>query len=250
MRRAARVAFFWFAALMAWPACAADYTLLTLQYPPYAYESEPSEEAQGLAIDMVREVFSRLGHTVRIQLLPWPRVLWMIEHGEADGFFTTYRLPEREVWADYCREELAPQVVSLYALKSAPVSYSGDLAGLSSRIIGVVTKVSYGKRFDRAVQDGVLAHVVASLDGERNFRQLFAGRVELVASNREGAHYILARLGRQGEVVELKPPLDSVPSYMAFSRRRNLASLRDEVDRTLREMKADGTWRRLLEQER
>ena len=31
----------------------------------------------------------------------------MIEHGEADGFFTTYRLPEREAWADYCREELA-----------------------------------------------------------------------------------------------------------------------------------------------
>jgi ABC-type amino acid transport substrate-binding protein len=29
-----------------------------------------------------------------------------------------------------------------------------------------------------------------------------------------------------------------------------LASLRDQVDRTLREMKADGTWRRLLEQER
>jgi polar amino acid transport system substrate-binding protein len=180
MRRLARVAFFWFAALAA---RGADYTLLTLQYPPYAYESEPSEEAQGLAVDMVREVFSRLGHTVRIQLLPWPRVLWMIEHGEADGFFTTYRLPEREAWADYCREELAPQVVSLYALKSAPVSYSGDLAGLSDRIIGVVTKVSYGKRFDRAVQDGVLPRVVASLDGERNFRQLFAGRVELVASS-------------------------------------------------------------------
>jgi polar amino acid transport system substrate-binding protein len=200
----------------------------------------------GSAVELVRQAFDRMGETVTVQVLPWPRVLRMVQDGEADGFFTSYRLPERERWADFCKEELAPQEISLFKQKAATIAYHGDLAQLSGLSIGVVSQVSYGVRFDRELRNGVFAQVAESVDGETNFRQLLSGRVDLVASNRLGAKYILARMGRTAEVAELGPPLERLSSYLAFSKRRQLGALRDRFDRELRRMKADGTWARIL----
>jgi polar amino acid transport system substrate-binding protein len=224
---------------------AEEFSLVTLQYPPYEYQDSEEGQVKGIATEIVRQAFARMGHTVKIRVLPWPRVLWMVEHGEADGFFTTYRTPERESWADYSNENLMPQVTSLFVQKGSGISYSGNLADLAAEPIGVVMSVSYGKKFDQAVQDRVLPHVLASIDGETNFRQLLTGRLRIVASNRLGARYILKRMGRAGDVEELAPPLESPASFLAFSKRKNLKTLRDAFDAALRQMKADGTWARL-----
>lgn len=223
-----------------------EYRFLALEYPPYAYQDLAGGPVKGVAADLVREAFRRMGHTVQVEILPWPRVLASVKGGSADGFFTTFRVPEREAWADFSREELVPQVTSLFVRKGSGFAFSGDLSRLSGRTFGVVAQVSYGARFDRAVASGVLKEVLESADGEANFRQLLAGRVQVAASNRLGARFILRRLGRAEDVEELQPPLESVPSYLAFTRQRNLAALRDRFDRILRRMKADGTWARIL----
>ena len=225
---------------------AGEYHLLALQYPPYAYQTSGNGEVQGVAVEVIREAFARMGHTLTIQIMPWPRVLQKVKDGEVDGFFTTYHVPDREAWADYSSEELAPQVTSIFVKKGAAILYKGDLAQLAGQSIGVVTKVSYGSRFDRAVQDKVLPHVMESVDGATNFRQLLAGRVSVVASNRMGGRFILNEMGRRDEVVELGPPLESLPSYLAFSKLRNLKWLRVQFDKTLQKMKADGTWGRIM----
>ena len=220
--------------------------LLALQYPPYEYQDMDGGKVKGVAADLVREAFARMGRTVTIQVLPWPRILWMVKNGQADGFFTSYRLPDREQWADFSREELVPQVTCLFSKKGAGISYTGDLAQLGGRSIGVVAQVSYGERFDQAVQAGVLPRVIQSADGEGNFRQMLAGRLEIVASNQLGARFILARMGRAAEVEELGPPLERLSSYLAFSRQKHLGAVRDQFDRVLRQMKADGTWAGIL----
>ena len=227
---------------------AGEYHLLALQYPPYAYQTVANGEVQGVVAEVVRQAFARMGHTVTIQVLPWPRVLQNVKEGAFDGFFTTYRVPDREAWADYSSEELAPQVTSLFVKRGAGIAYQGDLAQLAGQTIGVVTKVSYGVRFDRAVRDKVLAHVMESVDGATNFRQLLAGRVSVVASNRLGARFLLHEMGRSEEITELNPPLESLPSYIAFSKQRNLKALRNQFDKTLQKMKADGTWARIMRQ--
>ena len=226
----------------------ADYLILALQYPPYEYQDPATGEVKGAASAMVREAFSRMGEQVTLQVLPWPRILWMVKTGQADGFFTAYRTPDRETWADYSKEELVPQVTSLFALKGAGITFHNDFQHLSGLSIGVVSSVSYGDRFDRAVRDKVLPNILESVDGETNFRQLFAGRIALVASNRMGAKYILAQMGKAGQVEELTPPLERLPSYLALSRKKNLGALRDRFDQALAQMKADGTWASLMKQ--
>ena len=187
--------------------------LLALQYPPYEYQDMDGGKVKGVAADLVREAFARMGRTVTIQVLPWPRILWMVKNGQADGFFTSYRLPDREQWADFSREELVPQVTCLFSKKGAGISYTGDLAQLGGRSIGVVAQVSYGERFDQAVQAGVLPRVIQSADGEGK---------------------------------ELGPPLERLSSYLAFARQKHRGAVRDQFDRVLRQMKADGTWAGIL----
>jgi len=86
------------------------------------------------------------------------------------------------------------------------------------------------------------------VDGETNFHELLAGRIEIAVSNCLGAKWILARMAMTGAVEELSPPLESLPSYLGFSKRKNLKALRDHFDQVLAQMKADGTWARIMKQ--
>ena len=45
---------------------------------------------------------------------------------------------------------------------------------------------------------------------------------------------------------ELTPPVEQIPSYIAFARKPELAGLRDRFDAALEKMKQDGSYDRLL----
>lgn len=235
--------------MAAWPRLAVSgevLRLVTLDYPPYEYRDESS--IQGLAVNVVREVFRRLDREIEIVSYPWARSLKMVELGEADAIFTAYRTPERERYLDYSNEVLMPQAVSLFALKSFVLPEKAtlpDLSALADYRFGVRIGVSYGAAFDKAVEDGTLTRVYHVGDGDAVAKMLASGRVDLVPFNRLGGYYLFRKLGLAHQVRELTPPLQSVPSYIAFSKKRGHAELRDRVDEVLRAMKTDGSYTRL-----
>ncbi|UUZ54895.1 hypothetical protein LP419_02620 [Massilia sp. H-1] len=51
-------------------------------------------------------------------------------------------------------------------------------------------------------------------------------------------------------IAQLSPPIEIVPSFIAFSKRRQLASLRDKFDVALKRFKATPDYRHLLEKYR
>lgn len=51
-------------------------------------------------------------------------------------------------------------------------------------------------------------------------------------------------------ITQLAPPLDIVPSFIAFSKRRQLSSLRDKFDAALKRFKTTPDYRHLLEKYR
>ncbi|WP_137940099.1 transporter substrate-binding domain-containing protein [Chitinivorax sp. B] len=218
--------------------------LVTLQYPPYQYEE--NGVVKGLVVDIVNEAFRRIRQPVNITLLPWARAIKMIEDGSADGIFTAYKTPEREVFADYSKEILMPQTVSLFVLKDSSIHFDGDLSRLAGYNFGVVRKVSYGKVFDEAVKHGQIKVPDPANTGEQNIDKLLAKRFDILVSNKYGALDILASKGVLDRVKELSPEVEQVPSYLAFSKRRNLISIRDRFDEALSEMKQDGTYEGMI----
>ena len=72
------------------------------------------------------------------------------------------------------------------------------------------------------------------------------GRVDLVPSDIFVAEHTIHQLGLTLEVERLSRPIQSVPSYIGFSKRRGLLVLRDQFDRQLSEMKANGAYAAIL----
>ena len=218
--------------------------VVTLQYPPYEYLE--GGEVKGVTVEIVKEVFRRMKRPINISLYPWDKSLNMINKGEADAIFTIFKSPERERFLDYSQEVLMPQVVSLFVAKDSNIGFDGDLSKLGNYTFGIVRKVSYGSVFDNAVKNRMIRHIEVSETGEENMNKLLGGRFDILVSNRYGALDIVKRMNKTDEVRELAPALQSVPSYIAFSKKRRLTSLRDEFDIILRNMKDDGTYDRII----
>jgi len=226
------------------PARADQYKLATFGFPPYEYEVDGV--AQGIAVDLVRRVMRNLGHEVDIQVLPWARALAEAESGEVAAVFTAYKTPERERYLDYSREVLIDQTVSLFVRAGSPVDFSGRLPDLAGATIGVVNAMSYGPSFDAAAKTGVLKYLERTSDSRTNFRQLVSQRVDLVVSNRCVALDLLNEMQATTAVRELALPVESVSSYIAFTKATDMGGLRDAFDRELRAIKADGTYDRAV----
>lgn len=219
---------------------------VTLEYPPFEYYD--NGEVKGIAVDIVKEACKRLGYNkVTITVLPFERALVMVKEGQADGIFTCYKTLEREEFLDYSQEVLINQSTSLFALKDSKIEFDGDLSKLKNYTIGVAENISLGSIFDKAVKDRIV-NVEASGDERSNMEKLLAKRIDFFASSRYVALYICKNLGKADELKEYRPIIQDIPSYIGFSKKRPLTEIRKKFDKTIADMKKDGTYDKILTQ--
>lgn len=221
---------------------AGGYLFVTFDYPPLEYAGDQGRP-RGVAVEIVRAVMASLGEPVRIEVFPWTRALNMVRGGQADAIFTAYRNPERERFLDYSREVLFAQQVYFYRRKGSPVTFDGRLESVAGLTIGVLSTISYGHAFDQA-RHRLDIDKANRLD--HSFRKLIDGRIDLVPSDRLVAAYTLDAMGLAGAVERLAPPIEAVPSFIAFTRQRDLRPLRQRFDRELAAMKAGGRYADIL----
>lgn len=222
--------------------------LVTLDFPPLEFLSDAGQ-VDGAAVLVVKEVLAGLGYDAEIQLLPWARSLSLVKEGRADAIFTAYKNAEREVYLDYSREVLIPQVVSFYVRAGSKLTYDGGFAALRGKTIGTVSTISYGAAFDEAKgRLGLKTERVESLD--LNIKKLLAGRVDYVISNRYSAQVEIERQKADKDITELLPAVEVTPSYVAFSKKTKLTGLREKFDKGLRKLVKSGRYQTILEQYR
>jgi polar amino acid transport system substrate-binding protein len=213
-------------------------SLVTLDFPPYSFEENGA--AKGIAVDIVKEVFARMGFSdVSISLYPWGRGYEMAKLGQVDGIFTIYWLEEREPLFFFSNQELMSADIALFALKDRRVKFDGNLSSLKGMVIGTAINVSLGERFDQAVRDGSVT-VEPTIDNTSNALKLLAGRVPLIVANRYVLWDIFQKLGSDKRVQEIKPPVQAVKLRIAFSKKRPLEKVRDDFDNALARMKREG----------
>ena len=178
--------------------------------------------------------------------MPWARCLRDAETGEVDGVFLSFKLPGRERFLAFSKEALTIQVIAFFARSESTQSFDGDLASVRDVRIGVISGTSYGEQFDAAARNGVLRNVEQTNSIESNLKKLVLGRVDLVPSYRYVAMDTARRLELLSQIREMSPPLDSVPTYLAFTKVRNLSKWSEEFDTAMASMKQDGTYERII----
>lgn len=215
----------------------ADYSCVTLEYSPLSFTSLDGR-ISGFAADLVRTTFSRMGKTVDIGIYPWARAYELAHHGAVDCIFTIARSDFRTQFLDFSTEPLVVQPMHLYRRSDARGSSSINLSELKGFRIGTVRQGYYGTAFE-ALRPMLLIDESSSY--HQAFQKLAAGRVDFVPSSVYVADAVLASIDmkeKQSRITRMDPPIDQVPTYVAFSKSRNSAGLRDMFDRELRKFMA------------
>ena len=225
--------------------CYADkLQILTMENAPYSFTE--NGEVKGIGVELVREAFRRMGQPAQISISPWARAMERIQAGTVDGLFNVYRTPEREVFANYS-ELLQDETVVLFVEKNSSIEFNGDLATLGKYNFSAVRGYSYGNTYDTAVADKVVTNIQLITLTEQALRMLVTRRTEVVPSGRHVGKYYLYKLRLQDSVRELSPPLETVPTYMIFPKKRELAAVRQQFNAALTSMREDGTYDKIYQ---
>ena len=233
----------WGASLYGAPGFCADFHFVTLQFPPLEYENN-EHRADGAAVEFVRTIMEKMGHSADIRVLPWTRAMQMVRTGKADAIFTAYKNAEREKFLEYSEEVLIAQELFFYKKKGTPFHFDGRIASIHNARIGIVSTISYGQAFDKYRQ---FIRLDKANQLTHSFQKLAKGRIDLLPSSYYVAEYTIKNMGIEQQVERLPRLIESVPSYIAFSRQRDLHSLRGQFDAELRKMKTTGEYSQLLQ---
>lgn len=235
------------ALLMAcWTAAAGNpLRLATFDYPPYMMP-DGRGGMTGPAVRIVRMAFARAGYPVAIEGVPILRGRALMIAGSVDGYFSIKANAERRRTMRFPLQPLLLQDTVIFVRRDAALHFNGHFSSLADARIGVVSNVSYGARFDRALRAGRFRQVDYAVDHGVNFRKLLAGRVDAVVCSRQVGQYYLKQLHAVDTVVVSGPTVETTASYLVFGRGNDYAAVIAGLDRALVSMRADGSLDRLL----
>lgn len=221
----------------------ADFHFVTLQFPPLEYEND-RHEADGAVVEIVRTIMANLGYTVDIRVLPWTRAMRMVSGGKADAIFTAYKNADREQFLDYSEEVLLDQEIYFYKKRGSSFDFDGRIASIRDARIGIVSTISYGQAFDRYRR---FIRLDKANQLTHNLQKLAKGRVDLLPSTYYVAEYTIKQMGMEKQVERIPQMIESLPSYIAFSKKRDLHLLRGQFDEELKKLKTTGRYSQILQ---
>ncbi|PTT93255.1 hypothetical protein DBR42_00285, partial [Pelomonas sp. HMWF004] len=190
---------------------------------------------------LLRTLFSRLGEPLRLECLPWPRVMSGLERGEhgAGGLYAT---TERLARHDFS-QVLHVETVRVYARRGALRLFDrvDDLRGLR---VGVLRGWSYGDAFDTAARAGVFQTEPVAADVQ-NFGKLERGFLDVAVVIEQAGEALLAG-GEYPSVRVLPNPLTENPTYLAFNKSASQRALLARFDEQLEKLRRSGEHARLV----
>jgi polar amino acid transport system substrate-binding protein len=95
---------------------------------------------------------------------------------------------------------------------------------------------------DSALKAGLFKTVEPSHSASSNVQKLVHERVDVIPSYRHVVLNTAKTLGVAGDIKELAPAVDAIPSYLAFSNKRDYAKVIGAYNQALRSMKKDGSY--------
>jgi len=194
--------------------------------------------------------FRRLDQPIKIDFYPFPRAVKNLKAGESDVIFTFYHKKGRESFADYTKEPLVNQTISLFVHEDSPIVFDGDLSKLNQYKFGWSNSAMEVFSMRPWIKK-LITHVEYVSKMDLNMKKFLRRRFDMLPSDRWVAYYYYSKSNLEEDkpikLKELKPPIQSFPAYMGFSKANNLSGLRDKADIVLKEMKEDGSYQRIID---
>ena len=204
---------------------------------------------QGILIDITTEALNkRLGIPISHHGYPWIRAQAYVEGGKHDAMVTT-PTEVREKYGLLGKEPVLYRSYSIYVIKGNPIIET--LKSIDSlEDLKPYTLVDFlGNGWSMKYMDGKGYSINRVPTKDQIWQVLEAGRADYVLANPYATRVTLMRMGLTDHFVEIPTELPELNFYyvMIISRKSPFAWVLPKFDATLREMKADGTWERIVD---
>lgn len=227
--------------------------LVTTDYPPYVFCEKDAATGievvrKGIDVDIISELFRRIGQPYSIQCLPWKRALNKVKAGEAAGVFPGFKVPERETFGQYLNDPLHVGGYSLFVKRGSEFPFK-TLDDLTGKRIGIERGHSVSPAFHAAAKAGKFQVEQASKP-EHNLKKLLAGRIDAYVNNHQVVLHTLKQRGMMERIAVLPLPVTQwrPSSYLMISRAAAFTGksrLVQRLNQGLHEMWQDGTVERI-----
>ncbi len=208
-------------------------------WPPYSIGQEGQPPTGGSIVEIVTEVYKRLGVPATMKLYPWPRCLNMIKEGQADAIMGASVNEERKSYIVFS-DPVQVSVGKVYSTSERKFEWS-DWSQMMGLRIGTTAGFNYGDDFKAAAAQHALK-VDSARSDDLNFNKLAAGRLDVFFCTEETHDkFVEDNPQFKGKFHAASKPYFVYEYRMAFSQKNSAKDLIPQINKTLAEMKADGT---------
>ncbi|MCP4118435.1 MAG: amino acid ABC transporter substrate-binding protein [Desulfobacteraceae bacterium] len=211
--------------------------LAAFNYPPFYYEKD--NMVQGIAVELVDELFSRMNMKLEIKIYPLKRALKNLKTGRHDAIMILIKTPEREQYLSYTSPVVTVRGLIWWAAdrKGAGIEFE-RLEDLTPFRIGVTRGYSYGVEFDNLLKK-MTVEVVNS--NASNFKKLLWHRIDAFPCNEIVAKGIFKNnKAFEGKFVHSKKAFIEWVLHMAISKKSGLTDKIDEINSIIDDFKKEG----------
>ena len=211
-------------------------------WPPFSISD--GDRAEGIDLDVARELLERIGLELEIRKCPFKRCLSEMEIGELDLQSGIARNEERARYMQYL-EVPYHRVSVVFHVRRGEADRIRSYDDLTGLIIGTVSKSHY---FDPFNKDKSLTKIEVS-EEKTLLPMLDAGRIDTYVGTDPNASYDVLTRGYKDrlEPALFRPDVE-VPVFFAISRRSPLMERIRNLNKAMKQMTSDGTIASILSQ--
>ena len=222
------------------PADSAERTTFTIgfdaEYPPYGYRTDAGDY-EGFDIDLAQEVCNRLGWEFTPQPIDWNSKDAELKAGSINCIWNGFTMTGREDSYTFSEPYVDNSIVFV-VLADSDIQTAADLAGKVVVTQADSSALSALESEDNAELTASFATLEQIADYNSAFMNLEAGVDDAIAVDIGVAQYQLQSRGDKFRMLE--EPLSTEQYAIGF--KQGNTELRDQVQETLDEMLADGTF--------
>lgn len=211
-------------------------------FPPYGYMDD-SGEYVGFDLDLAAEVCARRGWDVEYQPIDWDSKDMELSSGNISCIWNGFTMSEDRLDAYEWSTPYVDNSQVFVVAKDSGVSSHADLAGLTVAVQTASSALEALESDDCADLTASFAELTVVPDYNTAFLNLESGAVDAIAMDIGVANYQCEQ--RNGAYIVLADPIVSEQYGVGFL--KGNTELRDQVQETLDEMAADGTFIKIAE---
>lgn len=201
---------------------------------------DDNNEIVGFDVDLAKETMSRLGYEVTFQSIDWAMKETELNTNNIDLIWNGYAVTPERAEKVLLSEPYLAATQAIFVLKDSAIQKKSDLEGKLLSTQQSSSSIDKIKADESGIYEKLAGELVLYPSNNNSFMDLEAGRVDAIVVGSTYGRYYVKQAGKEDIFRVLEE--DFGEDEMAVALRKEDTELKKEIDDTIAEIKADGTY--------